>query len=189
VAEPDEQRLVEKLRTGSREACAELIHTHYQNIYRFLVRLTRETHWAEDLTQETFATAWEKIATFRGHATLSTWLHQIAYRKFVDSRRAAQRAQRMRQRLTSSPGTADNPLEMLQSSDEARFLNEALDEMDESHRTVLVLHYLQGLSYREMATVLDEPTGTVKWRTLEALKRLRELLGDEVSNHATRKTS
>jgi DNA-directed RNA polymerase specialized sigma24 family protein len=48
---------------------------------------------------------------------------------------------------------------------------------------------LQGLSYRDMASVLDEPTGTVKWRTAEALHRLRALLCDEVSDHATRKTS
>jgi DNA-directed RNA polymerase specialized sigma24 family protein len=50
-----------------------------------------------------------------------------------------------------------------------------------------VLHYLQGLSYREMAAVLDEPTGTVKWRTAEALSRLRALLGEEATDHATRK--
>jgi DNA-directed RNA polymerase specialized sigma24 family protein len=49
----------------------------------------------------------------------------------------------------------------------------------------LVLHYLQGLSYRAMAVVLDEPAGTVKWRTLEAAKKLRALLSDEVSDHAT----
>ena len=50
------------------------------------------------------------------------------------------------------------------------------------------LHYLQGLSYREMAVVLEEPTGTVKWRTSEALNRLRALLGDEVPDHAFRTT-
>ena len=54
---------------------------------------------------------------------------------------------------------------------------------------MLVLHYLQGLSYREMAAVLDEPTGTVKWRTTEALNRLRALLSEEVPDHALRKTS
>jgi DNA-directed RNA polymerase specialized sigma24 family protein len=51
-----------------------------------------------------------------------------------------------------------------------------------------VLHYLQGLSYRQMAAVLDEPTGTVKWRTAEALNRLRAMLGDEVPDHVPPKT-
>ena len=62
----------------------------------------------------------------------------------------------------------------------------ALEELDAAERAVLVLHYLQGLSYREMAAVLDEPTGTVKWRTAEALNRLRALLGEEAVNHAPR---
>jgi DNA-directed RNA polymerase specialized sigma24 family protein len=52
-----------------------------------------------------------------------------------------------------------------------------------------VLHYLQGLSYREMAAVLDEPTGTVKWRTSEALNVLRNLLGEEFREHAIPKTA
>jgi RNA polymerase sigma factor (sigma-70 family) len=68
-------------------------------------------------------------------------------------------------------------------------LYSALDELDSADRTLLVLHYLQGLSYREMALVLDEPSGTVKWRTSEALKCLRILLAEEVSDHAIPKTA
>jgi RNA polymerase sigma-70 factor (ECF subfamily) len=77
----------------------------------------------------------------------------------------------------------------LAADDEARRLYRALDGLDAPERTLLVLHYLQGLSYREMASVLDEPTGTVKWRTREALNRLRALLGDEVPDHAPRRAS
>ena len=73
--------------------------------------------------------------------------------------------------------------------DEARRLYGALDELDAADRTLLVLHYLQGMSYREMALVLDEPSGTVKWRTREALNCLRILLADEDSDHATPKTA
>lgn len=186
---PDEQRLIEKVKTADRDACAELIHAHYQAIYRFLVRLTRDVHWAEDLTQETFAAAWEKIATFKGNSSVATWLHRIGYTKFIDSQRVAQRAKAARQRSTSSAPAPSSPLDSLQSADETAVLNKALDQLEESHRTILVLHYLQGLSYREMASVLAEPTGTVKWRTLEALKKLRELLTEEVSDHATRKIS
>ena len=75
------------------------------------------------------------------------------------------------------------------AGDEARRLYRALYRLGAPERTLLVLHYLQGLSYRAMASVLDEPTGTVKWRTAEALQRLRALLCDEVPDHAPRKTS
>jgi RNA polymerase sigma-70 factor (ECF subfamily) len=66
-----------QLRAGNHEARVEFVDNHYQAVYRFLVHLTRDVHQAEDLTQETFAAAWEKIDTFRGGASLATWLHRI----------------------------------------------------------------------------------------------------------------
>ena len=75
------------------------------------------------------------------------------------------------------------------AAEEVRRLHVALDELETTDRTLLVLHYLQGLSYREMALVLDEPNGTVKWRTSEALKSLRILLAEEVSDHEIPKTA
>ena len=181
-----EERLVSDLRAGRPEACAALVRAHYQAVYRFLVHLTRDVHQAEDLTQETFAAAWEKIATFRGRSTLATWLHRIAYTKFVDARRAQRRAAGMLERLPGTGPAPAGPLDAVAADDEARRLYRALGDLQGPERTLLVLHYLQGLSYREMAAVLDEPTGTVKWRTAEALNRLRAVLGEEAANHAPR---
>jgi RNA polymerase sigma-70 factor (ECF subfamily) len=189
VTVPDDQSLLSNLRAGRPEACAEMVRAHYQRVYRFLVHLTRDVHQAEDLTQETFAAAWEKIATFQGRATLGTWLHRIAYTKFIDAQRAARRAAGLLERLTSPKVSPADPLDTVIADDEARRLYRALHRLDAPERTVLVLHYLQGLSYREMASVLDEPTGTVKWRTREALNRLRAKLRDEVPDHAPRKTA
>jgi RNA polymerase sigma-70 factor (ECF subfamily) len=186
MSEPDDQRLASRLRARCPEACAELVRAHYQAVYRFLVHLTRDAHQAEDLTQETFAAAWEKSATFEGRATPATWLHRIAYTKFVDSRRASRRAAVVRESLDPKLSPPD-PFDTAAAGDENRRLYQALHRLDTAERTVLVLHYLQGLSYREMAAVLDEPSGTVKWRTREALNRLRILLGEEVPDHAPRK--
>ena len=92
MTEPDDQRLLRHLRAGRPEACAELVHAHYKIVYRFLVHLTRDIHRAEDLTQDTFAAAWAKIGTFQGRATVATWLHRIAYTKFIDAQRAERRS-------------------------------------------------------------------------------------------------
>jgi RNA polymerase sigma-70 factor, ECF subfamily len=75
-------------------------------------------------------------------------------------------------------------LDVVIADDEAQRLYGALQELDTADRTVLVLHYLQGLSYREMAAVLEEPTGTVKWRTAEALGRLRLVFCKKVPDDA-----
>jgi RNA polymerase sigma-70 factor (ECF subfamily) len=185
VPEPNDQRFVNDLRAGCTEACAELVHGHYEKVYRFLLHLTRDVHAAEDLTQETFATAWEKLATFQARAAIGTWLHRIAYTKFIDARRAEGRAAVLRDNLPEPPVSPVGPVESMMADEEAQRLYQLLYSLDISERTVLVLHYLQGLSYREMASVLDEASGTVKWRTSEALNRLRALLKEEVPNHAT----
>ena len=182
----DDRPLLSCLRAGDSEACAELVRGHYEIVYRFLVHLTRDVHGAEDLTQETFATAWERIATFQGRSTLATWLHRIAYTKFIDVQRAQRRDSTLGERAKSQP---TDPLATAMAVDEARSLYGALDGLDLADRTLIVLHYLQGMSYREMALVLNEPNGTVKWRTREALNNLRFLLADEVSDHAASKTA
>jgi RNA polymerase sigma-70 factor (ECF subfamily) len=189
VTKPDDPHLLRDLRVRAPEACAELVRGHYQTVYRFLVHLTRDVHQAEDLTQETFATAWEKITAFEGRSTLATWLHRIAYTKWVDSRRAQQRAAGMLERIAISSVSPGDPLEPVMAGDEAEQLYRMLQGLESRERTLLVLHYLQGLSYAEMASVLDEPAGTVKWRTALALDQLRAMLTEEVPDHATRKTS
>jgi RNA polymerase sigma-70 factor, ECF subfamily len=180
VTEQADRNLLDGIRVGRREDCARLVHDHYQAIYRFVLHLTRSEAEAEDLTQDTFTAAWEKIGAFEGRSTLRTWLHRIAYGKFVDGRRAGRRSATLVERLkTRDAPTPSNPVETAAHDDEARRLYAALDQVDTCDRVLLVLHYLQGLSYREMADVTGEPVGTVKWRTSLALSRMRTLLTAE----------
>src|SRR2546429_6920258 len=87
----DDRRLIEGLRARDSKACAQLVRDHYAAIYRLLAHLTRDVHAAEDLCQETFAAGWRKIGSFAGESSIATWLHRIAYRRFLDCRRARER--------------------------------------------------------------------------------------------------
>jgi RNA polymerase sigma-70 factor (ECF subfamily) len=145
--------------------------------------LTADAGLAEDLTQETFASAWANIDRFKGRASLQTWLHRIAYNKFVDSKRDLER------RAASIAGwgserhkvhEASNPLSRLMANEHSALLYEAMCRLESSEYIVIVLHYIQGLSFREMAKVLEEPVGTVKWQTSHALKRLKGFLTGRV---------
>jgi RNA polymerase sigma-70 factor, ECF subfamily len=189
LTKPDDQLLLNRLRAGDSDACSSVVRGHYEKVYRFLFHLTRDVHRAEDLTQETFAAAWQRIAAFQGRSTLATWLHRIAYTKFIDGERTARREATLRELAISPPCSPPDPLAIALADDEARRLYRALDELDAAARTLVVLHYLQGMSYSEMARVLDEPNGTVKWRTREAMNALRILLGDKDSSYAAPKTA
>jgi RNA polymerase sigma-70 factor (ECF subfamily) len=184
----DERCQWQALRARQPDACAELVRGNYQTVYRFLAHLTRNVHEAEDLTQETFAAAWQGIGSFEGRATPATWLHRIAYSKLIDARRTQRRAADV---LDHSPSRNDSPdpHDIASAGDEVRRLYDALSDLDPIDRAPIVLHYLQGLSYREMAVVLDEPVGTVKWRTSEALTRLRALLREDVTENAQTETN
>jgi RNA polymerase sigma-70 factor, ECF subfamily len=183
VTDQADRNLLDGIRAGRREDCARLIHDHYQAIYRFLLHLTRSEAEAEDATQETFTAAWQKIAAFEGRSSLRTWLHRIAYGKFVDGRRAGRRSAALVEGLkTRGAPMPPDPLQAAANDDETRHLYAVLDQVEPGDRVLLVLHYLQGLSYREMADVTGEPAGTVKWRTSLALSRMRTLLTAEKSH-------
>ena len=177
-----DRQLLHRILAGQREPCEELVCTHYGSIYGFLYHMTRDAHLAEDLTQETFAAAWQNIAGFRGRATFGTWLHKIAYGKFVDGKRASERRQAIIKELgTNCDNSKDhNPFSQLVADERSRRVLEAVQSLAGADRVVITLHYLQGLSLRQTAAVLDEPVGTIKWRTNKALERLRGLFKEEM---------
>lgn len=142
--------------------------------------LTGNGSLAEDLTQETFVSAWNKIDQFEGRAKLESWLHKIAYHKFIDSKRALDRQTKLINKLSMENQYKANkdfdPLYQLKADEHAHLLYIAMQKLSPSDYVVIVLHYIQSLSFRDTAKVLDEPIGTIKWRTSKALKKLRSYL-------------
>lgn len=174
---------LKKLRQGRREAYEAVVCQHYRAIYRFMVYLTADTCLAEELTQETFASAWANIDRFKRRASFGTWLHRIAYRKFIDSTRRLQRNAALMAGLKEEKNHArqtSNPFHRLTADEHSRLLYEAMSTLKSPEYIVIVLHYIQGLSFRQLAKVLDQPVGTVKWRTSQALKRLKAYLTGRV---------
>lgn len=174
-----ERQKLKGVRQGRREACEELVCQHYRSIYRFMAYLGADAGLAEDLTQETFTAAWANIGSYQGRASIRTWLHKIAYHKFIDSGRRLERraaATAGLQKEHSSEQDASDPLHRLMMDEHSRLLYEAMRRLKPPEYTTVVLHYVQDLSFREMAKVLDEPVGTVKWRTGRALTELKGFL-------------
>ncbi len=174
-----ERENLKGIRGGRREAYEKVICQNYKSIYRFMAYLTGDRNTAEDLTQETFTSAWANIDNYKGQASLGTWLHKIAYHKLVDSRRALDHragvVDRLRQESRDGPESL-SPLQQAAADEHRRLVCEAMGNLDSLDYIVIVLHYVQGLSLREVAKVLDKPVGTVKWRTSQALKRLKAFL-------------
>jgi len=169
-----ERRIVKALREGRREAYEDVINIHYASIYRLLLFLTRNASLAEDMTQEVFASAWAAIQGFRGEASVKTWLRRIAYNLFLDAQRRRKRDESVAGRLSErNPEVAADPLAQVVTDEHLGRMYRAMDDLEGEERAVLLLHYLDGLSYREMAQVLHQPAGSLKWITHDALEKLR----------------
>jgi RNA polymerase sigma-70 factor (ECF subfamily) len=169
-----ERWILKALREGRREAYEDVIEAHYASIYRLLLFLTRNASAAEGMTQEVFASAWAAIQGFRGDATVKTWLRRIAYNLFLDAQRRRKREDSLVGKLSAGdPGTAADPLSRIMTDEHLVRMYRAMNDLDGDERAAVLLHYLDGLSYREMAGVLHRNAGTLKWMTHRALEKLR----------------
>jgi RNA polymerase sigma-70 factor (ECF subfamily) len=161
------------------EQCKGIVRDHYPQIYRFLLHMTRDAGLAEDLTQETFATAWQKFEYFENRSSIGTWLCRIAYGKFIDQCRKRQAdmnlTKNLKNKLQDCPPATD-PMDSLLADERSRRLYQAVQTLDDDDRLLVVLHYLQDKSFSELAEILASPVGTVKWRVNQALARLRKLM-------------
>lgn len=158
-----------------------VIDAHYRSVYRFLLFLGRDASLAEDITQEVFASAWRAVGSFRGDSSIRTWLNRIAYHAFLDAQKRRERDRAVVGVLGSRDCcVADDPLAGIVADEHLAQIGRALQDLDVEERTVLLLHYVEGLSYREMAATLGRPDGTLKWITSRALENLRKRLGGKV---------
>ena len=186
-----ESRFIDKLKAGEGEAFDTLIGTYSADVYAMLYRLTENAEEAADLTQETFLSALGAIKGFRGDSGLKTWLFRIAINHSHNRFRWWKRRQRdATVSLDAEVGNSElkvhetisdkgkSPEESAISNERERALVNALNEMPEIFREVIVLCDLEGLSYDEISVTLGVNIGTVKSRIARGREDLRRKLKD-----------
>lgn len=166
---------------------AELVAEHSDRVYRLAYRLTGNRQDAEDLTQDVFVRVFRSIHTFQP-GTLEGWLHRITTNLFLDG---ARRRQKIRMdALTSAPdhiwGHASSPEQLHADGSLDADVAQALAELKPEQRVAVVLCDIEGLSYEEIAQVLDVKLGTVRSRIARGRAQLREALSHRAphSEHA-----
>ena len=155
----------------------ELVRDHSAQVYRLAYRLTGDPHDAEDLTQDVFVRVFKSIHTFQP-GTLEGWMHRITTNLFLDQ---ARRKQRIRMdALSAAPdhvwGASAGPAELMDEFALDADVAEALDRLNPEQRVAVVLCDIEGLSYEEIAKVLDVKLGTVRSRIARGRAALRDSL-------------
>lgn len=174
MAFSDSDLIARVLAGEDRHAFSELVRRYQSPVRAFLTRMTRgDAHRADDLAQETFLKAWQKLNTFRGTAKFSTWLFGIAFNEFRNAVRA--------RKEIATDDLADPPPEPQTAATDAASrlrldLTEALKRLNAHERAAILLCCQNGLSHEEAALVLDCPLGTVKTNILRGKENLKRLL-------------
>nr|WP_197709469.1 RNA polymerase sigma factor SigE [Tessaracoccus timonensis] len=155
----------------------ELVRDHSAQVYRYALRLTGNPHDAEDLTQEVFVRVFKSIHTFKP-GTLSGWLHRITTNLFLDQ---ARRRQKIRMDLLSTApeqiwGLSEAPENVHLDGQFDADVASALAALKPEYRVAVVLCDVEGLSYEEIAQVLDVKLGTVRSRIARGRSQLRKAL-------------
>lgn len=186
-----ELEFIDKLKSGNADAFDVLITRYSADIYALLFRLTENAEEAGDLTQETFLSALKSIKSFRGESELKTWLFRIAVNHSRNRFRWWNRRKRDQtvsldaatgdgERLLSETlaGTSENPEEAAMQRQREAALRNALNDLPDIFREVIVLCDIEGQSYDDISRMLELNIGTVKSRIARGREELRRRLKD-----------
>jgi len=169
---PDDSADVALAASGDGYAFERLYRQHVARIHSLARRMAGPEH-ADDLTQDVFVRAWEKLATFRGEAAFGTWLHRLAINVILSAR---SRIGRDRSRYLADEGTLATAATRTPRPGLAMDLEAAITELPDGARRVFVLHDVEGYKHEEIGGLLGIATGTSKAQLHRARMLLREQL-------------
>jgi RNA polymerase sigma-70 factor (ECF subfamily) len=182
--------LVERVQSGDREAFGLLVGKYQRKLLRLVMRMVRDPAEAEDVTQEAFIKAYRALPNFRGDSAFYTWLYRIGVNTaknwlVANGRRMpvmSEIADDETEGIEESVLLRDDasPDRVLMSRQIGETVNAAMEALPEDLRTAIGLREIEGLSYEEIAQVMDCPIGTVRSRIFRAREaiaaRLKPLL-------------
>lgn len=187
----DDNLLIEQCRQGDSTAIERLVLKYQNRIYNVILKICADPDDAAELTQETFVKIIENLAKFEGRSSFYTWAFRIAVNltlnycqrnaklavRSLDSEEASydhQTSHALKELL--SDDSSPDPAAMAQNKEVYEIAIEAIRQLDEPQRAVIVLRDIEGMSYARIAEVLDVELGTVRSRLSRARNRLRDIL-------------
>jgi RNA polymerase sigma-70 factor (ECF subfamily) len=155
------------------------VRRHQSQVRTFLRRLTRDPELADDLSQDAFVHAWDRLHTYSGSGTFIGWLLKVAYTTFLQSKRKSTRYGEILQAIRHTTDTESATHARM--PEEIGDLDKLLAVLTEEERAVMILSYACGLSHREIGDAANLPVGTVKSIIFRGKEKIRESF--DIENH------
>ncbi len=183
-----ELRLAKQVCEGDRDAFREIVDDNKKKIFYLAFDLTGSQQDAEDLSQDVFLKAFRSMHTFKGEASISTWLYRITLNAFMDLKRkksfeVEKNQQPLDEQLSTNRGSvfdensaAGNPENYAESRQMQMHIEQALERLSPRERSVFVMRHYQGMPGKEVGVLLGISDGTVKSLLSRAIKKLQKML-------------
>jgi RNA polymerase sigma factor (sigma-70 family) len=180
----DDRALISRLKNGEAEAFREVVRRHQSLVLNCAYKFLRNNESAEDLTQEVFVEVFESIGSFRAEAQLSTWIYRITVTKALNKIKSLKRKRRFAALLSLS-GDLDQPTQLqdpsapdtvLENSERAGILTRALEKIPANQRIAFTLSQVEGMSYEQIAKVMNSSLPSVESLIHRARLNLRKRL-------------
>jgi len=192
-----DQQLVERAQHGEKAAFELLVAKYQRKLVRLLSRFIRDPTEVEDVAQEAFIKAYRALPSFRGDSAFYTWLYRIGINTAKNYLVAMGRRAPTVSETENAEGDApeesgqvpdyNTPENELMSRQIAETVNRAVEELPEELRTAITLRELEGLSYEEIASIMNCPIGTVRSRIFRAREAIAERLRPQLETRKDRR--
>lgn len=170
-----DQALIARWRNGDERAATELVERHASAIARF-VRSLGEREQVDEIVQDVFVRAFTSLESFRGESSLRTWLFTIARRLVLDRRRSVRRRREVADVNENDAATEFTALDGMIADEAEVRVREAVKRLSPTQREVFTLRVTEGLSYREIATLVGTTEGAARVHYHNALRTVKESL-------------
>ncbi len=173
----DQEKIIARARRGDADAFEQLVAAYRDQVFRLALRMCGSEADADEVAQEAFLSAWKALPNFRGESQFSTWLYQLTTHAAIDLMRREKR-QIAAADITevSAADPAPSPQQQAEQSEQREIVRDAILQLAPEQREVVVLRFMEELSYEEIGAVLKLPSGTVKSRLNRAKAQLKEIL-------------
>lgn len=173
----DEQHLIRQSRNGDQGSFRVLVERHMRQVYNIAYSFVSDHHAAEEIAQEAFVRAHRSLPGFRGESEFGTWIYRIATNLSLNRLKSERNRQRREVRGTDMEATAVSPETVGEDRfDLADHVERALHELPTLQRAVVILRHVDGLTTRQVSSILSCSEGTVKTHLFRGLRKLRQKL-------------
>lgn len=183
--------LVENIKKGDEAAFKWMVESYQDMVYNTILGIVQNEQDAEDVSQEVFVQVYESINQFKGDAKFSTWLYRIAVTKSLDHLRKKKRKKRfafvqslfgMNEEEVRHEPEFNHPGVSLENKEKAAVLFQAIDKLPANQKAAFTLHKLEGLSYQEVAEIMETTVSSVESLMHRAKTNLKKELTDYYLN-------